>query len=52
MIFLFQSHPVIIGGIQERKHPSYVKLMNSSHHAPQTNAGYSRQTGDGNVFVY
>lgn len=51
-IIALQNHPVLIGGIMERKHPSYVKLMNSSHHAPQTNAGFSRQTGDGNIFVY
>ncbi|XP_060521241.1 protein CFAP276 isoform X2 [Cylas formicarius] len=31
---------------------SSVKLMNSSHHSPQTNAGYSRQPSDGNFYQY
>lgn len=51
-VLLFQYHPVIIGGITKKKHPSHVKLMNSSHHSPQTNAGYSRQDTDGNIFQY
>ncbi|KAK4874878.1 hypothetical protein RN001_014238 [Aquatica leii] len=46
------SHPVLIGGIKERVHPNYVKLMNSSHHSPQTNAGYCRQDSDGSYFKY
>ncbi|KAL3273520.1 hypothetical protein HHI36_014960 [Cryptolaemus montrouzieri] len=47
-----KSHPVLIGGITSYKHPMNVKLMNSSHHAPQTNAGYSRQDADGTFFQY
>ncbi|KAK9888194.1 hypothetical protein WA026_000463 [Henosepilachna vigintioctopunctata] len=47
-----ESHPVLIGGITSYKHPMNVKLMNSSHHAPQTNAGYSRQDADGTFFLY
>jgi hypothetical protein len=43
---------VIISGLPERRHPSNVKLMNSSHHSPQTNAGYSRQDSDGNCYQY
>ncbi|KAJ8915973.1 hypothetical protein NQ315_016650 [Exocentrus adspersus] len=46
------AHKVLIGGITEKKHPSNIKLMNSSHHSPQTNAGYSRQPSDGTVFQY
>ncbi|XP_018571568.1 uncharacterized protein LOC108911184 [Anoplophora glabripennis] len=46
------AHKVLIGGIIEKKHPSNIKLMNSSHHSPQTNAGYSRQPSDGTVFQY
>ncbi|KAJ3645678.1 hypothetical protein Zmor_023319 [Zophobas morio] len=46
------AHPVIISGIMERRHPSNVKLMNSSHHSPQTNGGYSRQDSDGNFYQY
>ncbi|XP_031354574.1 protein C1orf194 [Photinus pyralis] len=46
------SHPVVIGGIRERDHLCHVKLMNSSHHAPQTNAGYCRQDRDGTFFQY
>lgn len=49
---IFQAHKVLIGGITEKKHPSNIKLMNSSHHSPQTNAGYSRQPSDGTVFQY
>lgn len=49
---MFQNHPVLIGGITERRNPNNVKLMNSSHHSPQTNAGYTRQHLDGNVFQY
>ncbi|EFA07888.1 hypothetical protein TcasGA2_TC005463 [Tribolium castaneum] len=49
---LNKYHPVIISGIEERRHPSNVKLMNSSHHSPQTNAGYSRQDSDGNFYQY
>lgn len=45
-------HVVHIGGITERRHPSNVKLMNSSHHSPQTNAGYTRQDSDGNAYQY
>ncbi|GJQ73313.1 hypothetical protein Trydic_g13684 [Trypoxylus dichotomus] len=47
-----EDHPLYIGGVTERRHPSNVKLMNSSHHSPQTNAGYSRQDSDGNVYQY
>ncbi|XP_045476442.1 uncharacterized protein LOC123682089 [Harmonia axyridis] len=47
-----ESHPVLIGGITNYKHPMNIKLMNSSHHAPQTNAGYSRQDADGTFFQY
>ncbi|KAL1497694.1 hypothetical protein ABEB36_008612 [Hypothenemus hampei] len=46
------AHKLLIGGIAEKKHPSSVKLMNSSHHSPQTNAGYSRQPADGNFYQY
>ncbi|XP_066155045.1 protein CFAP276 isoform X1 [Euwallacea fornicatus] len=46
------AHKVLIGGITEKKHPSSIKLMNSSHHSPQTNAGYSRQPSDGNFYQY
>ncbi|CAG9773850.1 unnamed protein product [Ceutorhynchus assimilis] len=46
------AHKVLIGGVLEHKHPSSIKLMNSSHHAPQTNAGYSRQPSDGNFYQY
>ncbi|CAH1117459.1 unnamed protein product [Phaedon cochleariae] len=46
------AHKVLIGGVTEKKHPSNIKLMNSSHHSPQTNAGYSRQPSDGNVYQY
>ncbi|XP_057661079.1 uncharacterized protein LOC130896784 [Diorhabda carinulata] len=46
------SHKVLIGGVTDKKHPSNIKLMNSSHHSPQTNAGYSRQDSDGNVYQY
>ncbi|KAK5640685.1 hypothetical protein RI129_009232 [Pyrocoelia pectoralis] len=46
------SHPVLIGGIRERDHLCHVKLMNSSHHSPQTNAGYCRQDRDGTFFQY
>ncbi|KAF5280254.1 hypothetical protein FQA39_LY18077 [Lamprigera yunnana] len=45
-------HPVLIGGVKERKHFDHVKLMNSSHHSPQTNAGYTRQDRDGTTFKY
>ncbi|KAF5282503.1 hypothetical protein FQR65_LT14273 [Abscondita terminalis] len=45
-------HAVLIGGIKAREHPAHVKLMNSSHHSPQTNAGYSRQESDGSFFKY
>lgn len=45
-------HVLHIGGITERRHPSNVKLMNSSHHSPQTNAGYTRQDSDGNAYQY
>ncbi|KAI4456092.1 hypothetical protein MML48_8g00020480 [Holotrichia oblita] len=47
-----EDHPLYIGGVAEKRHPSNVKLMNSSHHSPQTNAGYSRQDSDGNVYQY
>ncbi|XP_044759478.1 uncharacterized protein LOC123317154 [Coccinella septempunctata] len=47
-----ESHPVLIGGTTSNKHPMNIKLMNSSHHAPQTNAGYSRQDADGTFFQY
>lgn len=46
------SHPVRIGGILERRHPSNIKLMCSSHHSPQTNMGYTRKDGDGTYFEY
>ncbi|KAF7271718.1 uncharacterized protein LOC143194589 [Rhynchophorus ferrugineus] len=46
------AHKLLIGGVTELKHPSSVKLMNSSHHSPQTNAGYSRQPSDGNFYQY
>ncbi|XP_050297266.1 uncharacterized protein LOC126736774 [Anthonomus grandis grandis] len=46
------AHKLLIGGITEKKHPSSIKLMNSSHHSPQTNAGYSRQPSDGNFYQY
>lgn len=46
------SHKVLIGGITEKKHPSNIKLINSSHHSPQTNGGYSRQPSDGNFYQY
>ncbi|XP_018323904.1 uncharacterized protein LOC108736107 [Agrilus planipennis] len=45
-------HPVLIGGIKEREHPHHIKLMNSSHHSPQTIAGYVRQDRDGSLFQY
>ncbi|XP_022916244.1 protein CFAP276 [Onthophagus taurus] len=47
-----ESHPVFIGGIKERRHPSNIKLMNSGHHSPQTNAGYSRHDSDGSAYYY
>lgn len=46
------AHKVLIGGVTEKKHPSNVKLINSSHHSPQTNGGYSRQPSDGNFYQY
>ncbi|XP_072375207.1 uncharacterized protein [Diabrotica undecimpunctata] len=46
------DHKVLIGGVVEKKHPSNIKLMNSSHHSSQTNPGYSRQDSDGTVFQY
>lgn len=46
------AHKVLIGGITEKKHPSNIKLINSSHHSPQTNAGYSRQPSDGTFYQY
>ncbi|XP_030758708.1 uncharacterized protein LOC115884309 [Sitophilus oryzae] len=46
------AHKLLIGGVTEKKHPSSVKLVNSSHHSPQTNAGYSRQPRDGNFYQY
>lgn len=46
------AHKVLIGGLAVKKHPSSIKLMNSSHHSPQTNAGYSRQPSDGNFYQY
>lgn len=47
-----RAHKVMIGGVPEKLHPSYIKLMCSSHHSPQTNAGYSRQFSDGNPYQY
>lgn len=47
LLFFFVS-----GGIQDRISPHSVKLMCSGPHSSQTNPGYSRQTGDGNVFNY
>ncbi|CAH1954333.1 unnamed protein product [Acanthoscelides obtectus] len=46
------AQKLLVGGITERRHPSNTKLMNSSHHSPQTNAGYSRQPSDGNFYQY
>lgn len=46
------AHKVLIGGIAAKKHPSSIKLINSSHHSPQTNGGYSRQPSDGNFYQY
>nr|CAH7756911.1 unnamed protein product [Callosobruchus chinensis] len=46
------AQKLLVGGITERRHPSNIKLMNSSHHSPQTNAGYSRQPSDGNFYQY
>lgn len=46
------AHKVLIGGITAKRHPSNIKLINSSHHSPQTNAGYSRQPSDGNFYQY
>ncbi|CAH0546395.1 unnamed protein product [Brassicogethes aeneus] len=46
------AHPVMIGGIAAKKHPSSVKLLISSHHSPLSNAGYSRQPQDGTLFQY
>lgn len=46
------AHKVLIGGITEKRHPSNIKLINSSHHSPQTNGGYSRQPSDGNFYQY
>ncbi|XP_017770939.1 PREDICTED: uncharacterized protein LOC108558520 [Nicrophorus vespilloides] len=47
-----KHHVLYVGGISEKRHPCNVKLMNSSHHSPQTNAGYSRQDRDGNSYQY
>ncbi|XP_026479750.1 uncharacterized protein LOC113386218 [Ctenocephalides felis] len=46
------GHPLQIAGLKERMSPHQVKLMNSGHHSPLTNPGYSRQPADGTVFRY
>lgn len=46
------GHPLVVGGIRERVSVDNVKLMCSGPHTNQTNPGYSRQLGDGNVFNY
>lgn len=38
------SHPLRLGGLTERRHPQNVKLGISSHHSPQTNNGFSRNS--------
>lgn len=46
------DHKLLIGGTTVKTHPSSIKLINSSHHSPQTNAGYSRQPSDGTFYQY
>lgn len=46
------GHPLQLGGITKKISPHNVKLMNSGHHTPLTNPGYSRQKGDGNFYRY
>ncbi|XP_030564878.1 uncharacterized protein LOC115765454 [Drosophila novamexicana] len=46
------GHPLIIGGIKEKIHPSSVKLICSGVHTQLVNNGFSRQTSDGNFFRY
>lgn len=40
------------GGIQDKKSPHSVKLINSGPHSQLVNNGYSRQPADGNFFRY
>lgn len=46
------GHPLVISSLTEKISPHSIKLMNSGHHTPLTNPGYSRQQGDGNYFRY
>lgn len=46
------GHPLLISCLPEKISPHSIKLMNSGHHTPLTNPGYSRQQGDGNYFRY
>ncbi|KAH8391847.1 hypothetical protein KR215_005714, partial [Drosophila sulfurigaster] len=46
------GHPLSIGGIKEKIHPSSVKLICSGVHTQLVNNGFSRQTSDGNFFRY
>ncbi|XP_031627730.1 uncharacterized protein LOC116343666 [Contarinia nasturtii] len=45
-------HPLVMGGITERKSPHSIKLICCGQHTPTTNPGYSRQPLDGNIFKY
>uniref|UniRef100_A0A1B6JAB9 Uncharacterized protein n=1 Tax=Homalodisca liturata TaxID=320908 RepID=A0A1B6JAB9_9HEMI len=38
------SHPLVYGGLKERRHPFHIKLGISSHHSPQSNNGFSRNS--------
>lgn len=42
----------LLGGLHERRSPHSVKLVCIGQHTPITNAGYSRQPLDGNIFKY
>ncbi|EDW11401.1 hypothetical protein AWZ03_004159 [Drosophila navojoa] len=46
------GHPLVLGGIKEKIHPSSVKLICSGVHTQLVNNGFSRQTSDGNFFRY
>ncbi|XP_055386350.1 protein CFAP276 [Condylostylus longicornis] len=46
------GHPIQIGGLKDKISPHSVKLIHSGHHSQMTNKGYSRQSGDGNIFHY
>ncbi|KAL4709923.1 hypothetical protein ACJJTC_003886 [Scirpophaga incertulas] len=52
LIKISLRHEMKRGGIQDRKSPFSVKLMNSGVHSSQTNPGYSRQPAGGAIFFY